>query len=111
MYTVEDIPAIDFLLITHDHYDHLDYKTIKKLIPRAGKAITGLGVGAHLVRWGMPAGRVHEMDWNDTLNADSGVVITATPARHFSGRGFRRNGTLWLSFVLQTPGFKVFIGG
>jgi L-ascorbate metabolism protein UlaG (beta-lactamase superfamily) len=111
VYQVEEIPDVDFLFITHDHYDHLDYKTIKKLMPKVGKVITGLGVGAHLERWGYAPQMIHEMDWNEAFDAGHGLIVHATPARHFSGRGFKRNGTLWLSFVLQTPGFKIFIGG
>jgi L-ascorbate metabolism protein UlaG (beta-lactamase superfamily) len=109
IYAPEDFPAIDYLFITHDHWDHLDYQTILKL--KIGKTITGLGVGAHLERWGFAPHSIIECDWNETCKPDSGFVVTATPGRHFSGRGFKRNQSIWCSFVLQTPSKKIFIGG
>ncbi len=109
VYAPEDFPAIDYLLITHDHWDHLDYETITKL--KVGKIITGLGVGAHLERWGFRPDQIIELDWNQTAKLDSGFVLTATPGRHFSGRGFKRNQSIWCSFVLQSPSIKVFVGG
>jgi len=113
-YKVEDIPEIDYLLITHDHYDHLDYKTIKKLIPKVKKVITGLGVGSHLEYWGYNSEIIEELDWNEKAiyNLFSmPISITAVPARHFSGRTFKRNNTLWLSFILESNGKKLFLGG
>lgn len=109
VYTEEDMPAIDYLFISHDHWDHLDYKTVMKL--KVGKIITGLGVGAHLERWGFDPKQIIELDWNEQLVSDSGFIVTATPGRHFSGRGFKRNQSIWCSFVLQTPSKKIFIGG
>jgi L-ascorbate metabolism protein UlaG (beta-lactamase superfamily) len=111
VYTTEDIPAIDFLLITHDHFDHLDYKTIVQLQPKVSKVITGLGVGAHLVRWGYNPGNIIERDWNEEVLLEKDFKINATPGRHFSGRNFKRNTSLWLSFVLNTPTKRIFIGG
>jgi len=111
VYTVDDIPPLDFLLITHDHYDHLDFRTVTKLKEKVGKVITGLGVGAHLERWGFDETMIEELDWNESLSMSDGFTIHAAPARHFSGRGFKRNGTLWLSFVLQAPSLKIYIGG
>ena len=110
-YNVEDLPTIDFLLITHDHYDHLDYKTIQKLKNKVTTVITGLGVGAHLERWGFKKNKIRELDWWDQLMISEKTNLIATPARHFSGRKFRNNNTLWLSFVLHTPSKKIFIGG
>ena len=110
VYTTEDIPPIDFLLLTHDHYDHLDYKTILQLKPKINKVITGLGVGAHLKRWGYDAGIIIEKDWDEELHFENFTIYT-TPARHFSGRTFKRNTSLWLSFVLTTSTKKIFIGG
>jgi L-ascorbate metabolism protein UlaG (beta-lactamase superfamily) len=109
VYTVDDIPPIDFLLITHDHYDHLDYETIIKIRPKIGQVITGLGVGAHLEQWGYSK-NIIEMDWNEEIHLNDFTISTA-PARHFSGRNFKRNTSLWLSFVLNTSGKKIFIGG
>lgn len=111
IYTTEDIPDIDYLFITHDHWDHLDYKTILELKPKIRNVICGLGVGAHFERWGFDSSIVKEEDWYKTLMLDDGFVVHITPTRHFSGRGFKRNKTLWASFVLITPSAKVFIGG
>ncbi len=111
IYTTDDIPEIDFLFISHDHWDHLDHSTILKLKPKIKKIITGLGTGAHLERWGFSNEMILEMDWNETENLGDGFVVTATPARHFSGRSFTRNKALWLSFALQTPTQKIYMGG
>jgi L-ascorbate metabolism protein UlaG (beta-lactamase superfamily) len=111
VYTTDDIPNIDYLLITHDHYDHLDHQTIVKLQPKIGQVITGLGAGAHLERWGYDPRIIIEKDWNEEEVLDEGFVINTTPGRHFSGRGFKRNISLWLSFVLTTPNYRIFIGG
>ena len=111
IYTVAEIPDIDYLIITHDHWDHLDYETVTKLKPRVGNIITGLGVGAHLERWGFNKKIIFEIDWNEEINLPDGFKINSVPARHFSGRGFKRNRSLWLSFILTTPSIKVFVGG
>ncbi len=111
IYKPEDIPEIDYLIITHDHWDHLDFKTLTALRPRIGKVITGLGTGAHLERWGYDPGQITELDWYDKAGLDSGFRVQAFPARHFTGRKFKRNQTLWISLLLQTPSLKVFIGG
>ncbi len=110
-YTPEDFPAIDYLFITHDHWDHLDYETVLKLKPKVGKVITSLGTGAHLEHWGFDPNSIVEQDWNESAALDSGFQVMTTPARHFSGRGFKRNQSIWCSFVLQTPSKKIFIGG
>ena len=110
-YGVDDLPLIDYLFLTHDHWDHLDYRTIIKLKPRVNKIVTGLGVASHLLRWGFQAGSIEEMDWYEQIILDKGFVVNNLPARHFSGRGFRRNGTIWSSFVFTTPGKKIYIGG
>ena len=110
VYTIDDIPFIDFLLITHDHYDHLDYTTIVQLRPKIRKVITGLGVGAHLKHWGYDPSIIIEKGWNEELQLEN-FIINTTPARHFSGRSFKRNGSLWLSFVLTTSTKKIFVGG
>jgi len=111
VYTTDDLPDIDYLFISHDHYDHLDYETIVKLQPKVKKVITGLGVGAHLEYWGYDPGKIMEKDWNQELILDDGFKVNTTPARHFSGRKFKRNNTLWMSFVVTTPSHKIFIGG
>lgn len=111
IYSVEDMPPIDYLLITHDHYDHLDYRTIKKLNPKIKQVICGLGVGSHLERWDYSKDKIKEMDWNETIELVDGFKISSNRTRHFSGRTTKRNNTLWLSFVLQTPSKTIFISG
>jgi L-ascorbate metabolism protein UlaG (beta-lactamase superfamily) len=111
IYTTGDIPEIDFLFISHDHWDHLDYDTIKKLQPKIKTIITGLGTAAHFERWGFKKEIIVEKDWNQTATLAPGFSVTITPARHFSGRSFTRNKALWVSFVLQTPAHKIYIGG
>ena len=111
VYTVEDIPEIDCLFISHDHWDHLDFETVKKLKPKVKKIICGLGVGLHLTHWGFDKNIIVEKDWEEKALDENGFKVYVTPARHFSGRSFKRNGTLWSSFVLQTSTKKIFIGG
>jgi L-ascorbate metabolism protein UlaG (beta-lactamase superfamily) len=111
VYTPDDIPAIDYLFITHDHWDHLDYDTIIKLKPKIKRIITGLGVGEHLEHWGFDKNIIIEEDWNEETILEEGFIVNTAPARHFSGRGFKRNRSLWMSFVLQTPTMKIYIGG
>ncbi|MFT3682332.1 MAG: MBL fold metallo-hydrolase [Ferruginibacter sp.] len=107
----EDMPSIDYLVITHDHWDHLDYSTVLKLKHKTGKIICGLGVGEHFERWGFDISKIIEKQWNETAELENGFTLHATPARHFSGRGFSRNKSLWMSYVLQTPSMKIYIGG
>ncbi len=111
IYTSDDLPEIDFLFISHDHYDHLDYETIKKLKPKIKKVICGLGVGEHFEYWGYDKSIIIEKDWNEKIELTEKLTVHAVSARHFSGRLFSRNKTLWVSFVLQTPSMKIFIGG
>lgn len=110
-YTVEDLPDIDYLFISHDHYDHLDYETIIKLKKKTKKVICGLGVGAHFAFWGYDTNNIIEKNWNETIDFGNGFVVYTTPARHFSGRGLSRCNTLWMSYLLQTPNIKIYIGG
>lgn len=111
VYSVEDMPEIDYLLITHDHYDHLDYETIKQLNSKVKQVFCGLGVGTHLERWNYSKAKIKEMDWNETIELGNGFKINSNPTRHFSGRALKRNNTLWLSYVLQTPSKTFFISG
>lgn len=111
VYTTEDLPEIDYLIITHDHWDHLDYETIKRLKAKVGLVICGLGVGAHFEYWGYDMTKVIEKNWNDKIVLDDDFILHTVSARHFSGRGFMRNKSLWLSFVLKTPSMQIFIGG
>lgn len=109
IYTADDMPKIDYLIITHDHYDHLDYQTILALKPKVKNVITGLGVGTHFRYWGYDDHIINELDWNETLNFD-GLQIHCLPARHFSGRLFSKR-TLWASFLIETKDYKLYIGG
>ena len=109
--TAGELPKIDYLFISHDHYDHMDYKTLKKIQRKVGKIIVGLGVGAHLEHWGYQENQIIEKDWWDSVDLGDGFVATLTPARHFSGRSIWSANTLWTSYVLQMPSQKLFLGG
>jgi L-ascorbate metabolism protein UlaG (beta-lactamase superfamily) len=111
IYSADDIPEIDYLILTHDHWDHLDYLTLQKLKLKIRTIITSLGVGSHLKHWGFKEDSIIENDWFQISILEDGFSIVHTPARHFSGRGFKRNQTLWSSFVLQTPTLKLYLGG
>lgn len=108
-YTAEDMPEVDLLVITHDHWDHLDYNTFQKLKHKVRHIVTGLGVGAHLEKWGFPADQITELYWGEAIEIAGFEVVSAT-ARHFSGRQFKRNNTLWSSFILSGSK-KIYIGG
>lgn len=110
IYKPKDIPEIDFLIISHDHWDHLDYRVVKELEPKVKRVIMGLGVGAHFERWGYPSEKLTELDWGETFS-DSNFVFHCLPARHFSGRGLRSNKSLWASFLLEASGEKIFFSG
>ena len=111
VYSVDDFPEIDYLFISHDHWDHLDYDTVLKLKSKVKKVITGLGTGEHFEYWGYDAATVIELDWNQSASLGDGFSTTAVPGRHFSGRSFKRNSAIWVGFVLQTPSLKLFLGG
>ena len=110
-YTVDDMPQIDYLLITHDHYDHLDYPTVLRLRPYIKNIICGLGVGQHFEYWGFNPAIIKEKDWNETEALQGDIHLYTAPTRHFSGRAFKRNNTLWLSFILETTDFRMYLGG
>lgn len=109
-YTIDELPDIDVVLISHDHYDHLDHKTIPELMHKVALFLVPLGVKAHLLRWGVPGNQVQEFDWYES-SAVGNTVFTFTPARHFSGRGLGNNQTLWGSWVIQAPGKRFFFSG
>lgn len=111
VYTVDDIPEIDMLLLTHDHWDHLDHSTVVQLKPKVKHIYTGLGVGEHLETWGFPETMITERNWDEQIPLGNGFSLITAPARHFSGRTFSRNVSLWLSFILITPKRKIYIGG
>jgi L-ascorbate metabolism protein UlaG (beta-lactamase superfamily) len=110
-YTADDIPEIDYLFISHDHWDHLDYETVMKLKPKIKTVVCALGVGEDFEYWGFDPKAILEKDWNQEIVLGDGFVVHTVPARHFSGRGLQRNKTQWSAFVLQTPNFKFFMGG
>lgn len=110
-YKAEDFPKIDYLLITHDHWDHLDYETVLALKPKVNHIVCSLGTGEHLEYWGFDTSKISEKDWNETINFPNNVTIHTAPARHFSGRGFKRNQALWTSYVLEVNEKRIFIGG
>jgi L-ascorbate metabolism protein UlaG (beta-lactamase superfamily) len=110
VYSADDFPKIDVLLLTHDHYDHLDYKTVLKLKAQVKEVVCSLGVGAHLEHWGFDKHKITELDWWENTDAD-GLFFTAVPGRHFSGRGIKRGQTLWSGFVLKAGDHTLFLGG
>jgi L-ascorbate metabolism protein UlaG (beta-lactamase superfamily) len=110
-YTANDFKTIDVLFLTHDHWDHLDYQTIKQLQPKIKHIVCGLGTAAHLEHWGFNPAMISELDWQEEVILPNQFKVTATPARHFSGRTFKRNQAIWASFVLQSATKKIFIGG
>ena len=111
IYRPEDMPDIDYLIISHDHWDHLDYDTVLKLKPKVKRVITGIGTGEHFERWNFDKNIMTELNWHEEIDLGGGFKINTVPARHFSGRGFKRNQAVWLSFVLNTPKKRLYIGG
>lgn len=108
--TVAQLPALDAILISHDHFDHLCKSTVIELAKLDVPIVTSLGVGAHLEQFGVPAERIIELDWNEHHEV-RGVRFTAQPAQHFSGRIGGRNATLWSSWVIATDNHKIFFSG
>lgn len=108
---VESLPALDAVVISHDHHDHLDMPSVQNLA-RTQRAlfVTPLGVGAHLRAWGIPASRIVELDWHASTEIGE-LTLTCTPARHYSGRFLSRNNTLWASWVIRGPRHRAYFGG
>jgi L-ascorbate metabolism protein UlaG (beta-lactamase superfamily) len=107
------MPPLDLVIVSHDHYDHLDYPTIRELAKLDVPFVTSLGVGAHLEAWGVRPERIVELDWweSHTLR-NTGLSVTAAPSQHFSGRGLHdRNATLWSSLVIRSQRHSVFFSG
>ncbi|MDC8107092.1 MBL fold metallo-hydrolase [Chryseobacterium sp. PTM-20240506] len=111
IYTVADLPEIDYLLLSHDHYDHLDYETVKELQKKTKHVVCGLGNGAHFERWGYTPDQIIEKDWYESVNVKPEFIIFTESTHHDSGRGFRSGQALWLSFLIQTPSMKVYYSG
>lgn len=107
----EQLPEIDMLVISHDHYDHLDYKTIKEVDSKVKEYLVPLGVDKHLLRWGVDEKKIHVMAWWDEVQIDD-LRITSTPGRHYSGRlPWNNNTTLWSGYVFQNDKYKVYYTG
>lgn len=111
VYTPQDLPQMEYLFLSHDHWDHLDYETLKALRPKVGQVFCGLGMASHLLRWGYRAETITEMDWGDSAVLQSDLKVHATTSRHFSGRKLGNNKTLWLSFVIEAGEKKIFYSG
>ncbi len=108
---IEKLPFIDAIILSHDHYDHLDYGSIQKLKDKVGQFYTPLGVGNHLISWGVPKENVHQLNWWDKKMFDQ-IELVCTPARHFSGRGITdRNTTLWSSWVIKGANETIYFSG
>jgi len=108
---LEDLPPLDAVIVSHDHYDHLDFQTVRSLARLDVPFVVPIGVGAHLKLWGVSSDRIIELDWHDRTTVAE-LQITALPARHFSGRWIRdRNATLWASWSIVGPSHRVFYSG
>jgi L-ascorbate metabolism protein UlaG (beta-lactamase superfamily) len=108
---LDALPRIDAVVISHDHYDHLDMPTVRALASRGTRFAVPLGIGAHLERWGVPLAQIVELDWNEGADFN-GLRITATPSRHYSGRNPRHpNETLWASWVVAGPRHRFWFSG
>lgn len=108
---ISELPKIDAVILSHDHYDHLDYGTIKKIKQKVDRFIVPLGVGSHLVSWGVPKERISEHNWWDEFKFDQ-LTLACSPARHFSGRSLTdRNSTLWCSWVIIGEKTKIYFSG
>ncbi|HEX2075317.1 MAG TPA: MBL fold metallo-hydrolase [Geodermatophilus sp.] len=106
-----ELPPVDAVLVSHDHYDHLDLPTVRELLrTQSAPFVVPLGIGAHLREWGVPEKRIVELDWDESTTM-AGLTLTCTEARHFSGRFFARDTTLWASWAIAGPHHRVFFGG
>ncbi len=109
--TVDELPSIDAVLLSHDHYDHLDYGSIIKLKSKVDHFFVPTGVGRHLIRWGVEQKNITELDWWEESALDD-IQLALTPARHFSGRSFGdRTTTLWGSWVIQSDSTSIYFSG
>jgi L-ascorbate metabolism protein UlaG (beta-lactamase superfamily) len=108
---LDALPHIDAVVISHDHYDHLDMPVARALSTRGTRFVVPLGIGAHLERWGVPPAQITELDWNESVDVGA-LHITATPSRHYSGRNPRHaNETLWASWVVKGPAHTIYFSG
>jgi len=108
---IENLPVLDAIVISHDHYDHLDLPTVRSLLSsQTAPFVVPLGIGSHLRGWGVPENRIVELDW-DEQHVMGELTLTCTESRHFSGRGLKRNPTLWCSWSIAGPRHRVYFGG
>lgn len=107
----EKLPEIEVVVYSHDHYDHLDYSSVRKLKDKVKQFYVPLGVGAHLKAWGVANEKIHEMNWDDSVKYN-GITFICTPARHFSGRSLTdRNASLWSSWVIKSSDINLYFSG
>jgi L-ascorbate metabolism protein UlaG (beta-lactamase superfamily) len=111
IYTADDMPEIDYMLLSHDHYDHLDYETVQALQPKVKHVVCGLGAGAHYERWGYTKQQIIEKDWGDKVQVKPDFAIFTESTHHDGGRGFKSSQALWLSFFIQSPAMNVYYSG
>ena len=111
VYTAEDMPAIDVLVLSHDHWDHLDYDTVMALKSKVKAIVCPLGVGEYFEQWGFSPDQLHEEDWDTEVNLADDFSIYVLPSQHFSGRMLKQNQTEWAGFAFITPARRVFYSG
>jgi L-ascorbate metabolism protein UlaG (beta-lactamase superfamily) len=110
-FSIEELPKIDAVILSHDHYDHLDYGTIQKLNDKVNQFFVPIGVGSHLERWGVHPDMIYELDWWEEIEF-YGLTLASAPARHFSGRNIHdRNSTLWCSWIIKGQDSTIFFSG
>jgi len=108
---LDSVDKIDFVVISHDHYDHLDYSTIKLIKSKVNKFLVPHGIGNHLIKWGVKSNQIVELNWNESYSAEN-IEFHCLPARHFSGRGpLNRNSTLWSSWAIKSSSIKIYFSG
>ena len=111
VFSAEDFPAIDYLLISHDHYDHLDYPTVMALKDKVSMVFAGLGIGSMFRDWGYDPQKIVEGDWGQNVALTDSLTLYFAPARHYSGRALKRNQTLWLGFILESSERRLLFSG
>ncbi len=110
--SLEDLPHVDAVVVSHDHYDHMDMVSLQALAKKGVPIHVGLGAGAHLEAWGISSAQIHELEWWQEHKLPNGLIIASTPARHFTGRrGVGNNRVLWSSWTFIGPAHRVFFSG